>query len=111
MFPPKPKIADPNAWCDSCPNAQQTPGGALYQFPVPLPGAIEPVLVVVETQFEGWHRDRHYLFANPDQLAVGWFEEKPDVSLVGQVLLILRLRKILDENALASDWSVDGFGE
>jgi len=81
------------------------------QFPVPLPGAIEPVLVVVETQFEEWQRDRHYLFANPDQLAVGWFEEKPDVPLAGQVLLILRPRKILDENALASDWSVDGFGE
>jgi hypothetical protein len=72
----------------------------------------EEVLIVIERQFGGWDADHYFLVEQGGQLEWAWFATPPEVPLLGQLLLVLRPKKILDENALTGDdWSVGSFDE
>jgi hypothetical protein len=73
-------------WCDS------------QDFPTPLPGKQENVLVVVDRARREWKSDRYFVAEEADQIQIQWSDIQPDVPLLGEVILIMRPKKILDEN-------------
>jgi hypothetical protein len=77
------------------------------QLPKPLPGRSERVLVVIDRQIKEWDVNSYFLIEQAGQLAFRWFEEAPTISLCGQVLLVLRPPKILDEYNLIEPWQMD----
>jgi hypothetical protein len=42
-----------------------------------------------------------------EEVRIQWFEASPSVELLGQVILILRPKRILDENNLLEPWQMD----
>ena len=77
------------------------------QLPTPLPGAVEPVLVLVDRAQRQWNQDSYFLVDVDQTLMVKWFAETPALTIWGQVILVLRPRKILDENNLTEPWQMD----
>lgn len=76
-------------------------------LPTPLPGPVEEVLVIVDRALRQWVGDRYFIAAIEDTVQMQWFEAGPDVSLLGQVILIMRPKKVLDEGYTKEPWQID----
>ncbi|MBC7973203.1 MAG: hypothetical protein H7Z11_24275 [Verrucomicrobia bacterium] len=74
-------------------------------LPTPLPGKQQEVLVVVDRAQREWRNDRYFIIEQADQLQIQWFDASPDQPLLGEVILIMRPKKIIDE-----DHTKDYFG-
>lgn len=77
------------------------------QLPKPLPGKQETVLVLIDRQVQEWDINSYFVVEKEEQLVFQWFEEKPNTPLLGQVLLVLRPKKIFDENNITEPWQMD----
>jgi hypothetical protein len=77
------------------------------ELPNPLPGVSEPVLVLVDCAQKQWNVESYFLVEQKKKIAFQWFEEAPKTSLLGQVILVLKPKKILDENNLTEPWQMD----
>jgi Rubisco Assembly chaperone C-terminal domain/Rubisco accumulation factor 1 alpha helical domain/Rubisco accumulation factor 1 helix turn helix domain len=77
------------------------------RLPKPLPGKIEEVLVVVDRAVRDWDVNSYFLVEEQEQLTFQWFEEAPNIPILGQVLLVVRPKKILDENNILEPWQMD----
>lgn len=69
----------------------------------------ETVLVVIDRQLTTWNVHSYFLVATKekDQLTIAWFDKDPELQILGQVILILRPKKILDEGNLTEPWQMD----
>jgi hypothetical protein len=77
------------------------------QLPAPLEGHTEEVLVVVDRAKRQWSRDAYFVTSQQGQIAFEWFESEPEGGILGQVVLIMRPRKILDEDYTKELWQLD----
>ena len=78
------------------------------QLPAPLPGQDDrDVLSIVDRAQRQWDVDNYYLVEQDGQLQFQWFEDAPTTALLGRLLLILRPKRILDENITKDPWQVD----
>ena len=77
------------------------------QLPNPLPGKIEEVLIVVDRSQKEWDVNSYFLVEQKKKLTFNWFAEEPKTSLLGKVILVLRPKKILDENNIIQPWQMD----
>jgi hypothetical protein len=77
------------------------------QFPEPLEGKREQVLVVIDRAQRQWNPDNFFIIDQAGQLQIQWFEETPEVPLLGRVIVIVRPKKILDEDFTKDPWHVD----
>ncbi|WP_432812790.1 RuBisCO accumulation factor 1 [Pantanalinema sp. GBBB05] len=76
-------------------------------LPSPLPGQPEEVLIVIDRAQREWQRDRYFIVEQGEQLQIQWFEQAPELPLLGQLLLIMRPKKILDEDYTKDPWQLD----
>lgn len=77
------------------------------QLPMNLSGKTEDVLVVIERRIEQWDVNSYYVVEQDQQVVFQWFEEEPTRPLLGQIILVLRPKRILDENNLIEPWQMD----
>lgn len=77
------------------------------RLPTPLPSKSEEVLLVVDRAQRQWDIDSYFIIESADQLEIQWFAEAPDLPLLGRVLLVLRPKKILDEEVTKNLWQID----
>ncbi|MCW6037928.1 hypothetical protein K4A83_16840 [Spirulina subsalsa FACHB-351] len=68
---------------------------------------VEPVVVVIDRQQQTWEANNYWLVEQDNTLQVQWFSEPPTYKILGQVLLILRPKNILDEGNLLEPWQMD----
>ena len=76
-------------------------------LPIPLEGTREEVLVVVDRAQRQWQGDRYFIVEQANQLQIQWFESAPETALLGQVVLIMRPKKVLDEDYTKELWQID----
>lgn len=81
--------------------------GESNQLPTPLPGATEEVLLVIDRAQRTWHNDRYFVIEQADQLSIQWFDQSPEVPLLGQLVLVMRPKKVLDEDYTKELWQID----
>ncbi|MDY7015301.1 MAG: RuBisCO accumulation factor 1 [Cyanobacteriota bacterium] len=76
-----------------------------------LPGIqtqrIEPIVVIVDRRSREWDANGYFLIERENQLEIEWFPVEPQESILGQVVLILRPKRILDEGNLTQPWQMD----
>jgi Rubisco Assembly chaperone C-terminal domain/Rubisco accumulation factor 1 alpha helical domain/Rubisco accumulation factor 1 helix turn helix domain len=77
------------------------------RLPKPLPGKPEQVLIVIDRASQQWNENSYFIVEINENLELQWFEEKPDLSILGQVIVVLRPKKIFDENNLTEPWQMD----
>lgn len=77
------------------------------RLPEPLPGVPEEVIVVVDRAQRNWDADSYFVVAEAEQLQLKWFEEAPSITLLGRVVLVMRPKKVLDEDYTKELWAID----
>lgn len=69
--------------------------------------AFEPALVVVDRNARKWNANSYFLMVKGDRVEIEWYPEAPSDPIAGQVVLILRPKKILDEGNILEPWQMD----
>ncbi len=67
----------------------------------------EELLVVVDLASKDWSINNYWLVKEENTIKLKWFESAPNVTILGQLLLVLRPKKILDEGNLTQPWQMD----
>jgi hypothetical protein len=76
-------------------------------LPVPLQGKVEEVLVVVDRAQRQWDTDSYFIAGSNGNLELFWFETSPELPILGQVILVMRSKKIVDEDYTKDRWQID----
>ena len=76
-------------------------------LPKYLGGNVEEVLVILDRGIQDWDVNSYFVVEIEGKLELRWFETKPESPIVGQLVLILRPKKILDEGNLTEPWQMD----
>ena len=86
------------------------PVGFFYpsdRLPTSISGKVEQVLVIIDRASQEWDVHSYFLVEAEDKLELEWFEEAPDLTIIGQLVLIMRPKRILDENNITEPWQMD----
>ncbi|NMG09622.1 RuBisCO accumulation factor 1 [Brasilonema sp. UFV-L1] len=67
----------------------------------------QPVLVVVDRDQREWDDISYFVVDNSGELDFQWFETAPEIPLLGKIIVIVRPKKILDENVTKDFWQID----
>ena len=76
-------------------------------LPKYLGGNIEQVLVILDRAIQDWDANSYFVVEIEGKLELRWFETEPEEPIVGQLVLILRPKKILDEGNIIEPWQMD----
>lgn len=77
------------------------------QLPQPITGKPHNVLVVVDRTATEWTPLSYFLVEKEGKIAILWAEEAPSNPVLGQVILVLRPKRILDESIITTPWQMD----
>jgi hypothetical protein len=67
----------------------------------------EEMLVIVDRAQRAWDADSYFVVESADQLEFQWFEEAPDLPLLGRIILVMRPKRVLDEDVTKDLWQID----
>ena len=76
-------------------------------LPKYLGGNVEQVLVILDRAVKDWNANSYFVTEKDDKLELGWHRSEPIEPIVGQLVLILRPKKILDEGNITQPWQMD----
>ena len=77
------------------------------RLPTLIPGATEEVLLIIDRSQRQWHEDGYFIVDQDGKIVMQWFNEEPNWPLLGRVLLVLRPKKILDEELIKNLWQIE----
>ncbi|NJR48448.1 MAG: hypothetical protein HC780_01710 [Leptolyngbyaceae cyanobacterium CSU_1_3] len=66
------------------------------RLPLPPGEKIEEMVVVVDRAQRVWNDSSYFVVADDEQLQIRWFEEPPEMPLLGRVVVTMRPKQILD---------------
>ncbi|WP_159783141.1 RuBisCO accumulation factor 1 [Sodalinema gerasimenkoae] len=70
-------------------------------------GVRETVIVAIDRGQRDWDENSYFLVQEGQQVRLAWFEEAPSLTILGQLLLVLRPKRILDEGNITEPWQMD----
>ncbi|MBD2385783.1 RuBisCO accumulation factor 1 [Cylindrospermum sp. FACHB-282] len=76
-------------------------------FPLQSQNKPTPVLVVIDRAQREWDESSYFVVDKAGELDFKWFETAPEVPLLGKIIVIVRPKKILDENLTKDVWQID----
>ncbi|QSJ18294.1 hypothetical protein JYQ62_05630 [Nostoc sp. UHCC 0702] len=77
------------------------------RFPNQSQNPLTQVLVVVDRAQRQWDVSSYFVVDNNGELDFQWFETEPELSLLGRIIIIVRPKKILDEEVTKDSWQID----
>ncbi len=77
------------------------------RLPKYLSGKVEPVLVIIDRAVKQWDVNSYFLVETENQPELQWFETEPQANIIGQLVLVMRPKKILDEGNITQPWQMD----
>ena len=77
------------------------------QLPTDTQSARELVLVVIDRAQTEWDANSYFAVENSAQIDFQWFETQPEVPILGRVIVIVRPKKIVDEELTKDSWQID----
>ncbi|MDJ0649804.1 MAG: hypothetical protein QNJ60_14005 [Xenococcaceae cyanobacterium MO_188.B19] len=76
-------------------------------LPKYLSGKVETVLVIIDRAAKEWNVNSYFLVETDSEPQLQWFENPPERNIIGQLVLIMRPKKILDEGNITQPWQMD----
>lgn len=76
-------------------------------LPKYLGGKVEEVLVILDRANRTWDVNSYFVVETEGKLELRWSETVPEETIIGQLVLILRPKKILDESNITQPWQMD----
>lgn len=78
-----------------------------HHLPPDTASSTEEVMVMIDRAQRSWVEDSYFVFDQEGQLQMNWFEEAPEHALLGKVVLVLRPKRVLDEDYNKELWQID----
>jgi len=75
-----------------------------YLIPESAP---EEILVIVDRAQREWQADSYFLVEQEDELIFQWFAEPTTLKILGRMILVLRPKKVLDEDFRKDLWQLE----
>ena len=80
----------------------------VHQLPnVQNPNSTEPVLLIVDRAQRDWNADSYFLVDQEGTVGLEWFAEATPLKLLGRLLVVMRPKRILDENYTRELWQFE----
>ncbi|MGM3307015.1 RuBisCO accumulation factor 1 [Anabaena sp. WFMT] len=76
-------------------------------FPNPTLTKTEPVLVVIDRAQREWDISSYFVVDNSGEIDFQWFDTAPENTILGKIIVILRPKKVLDEEFTKDSWQID----
>ncbi|YAF94383.1 MAG: RuBisCO accumulation factor 1 [Nodularia sp. CChRGM 3473] len=67
----------------------------------------KPLLVVIDRAQRQWDDSSYFVVDNDGELDFQWFETEPELPLLGKIVVIVRPKKIFDEEITKDAWQID----
>jgi Rubisco Assembly chaperone C-terminal domain len=64
-------------------------------------------MVVVDRAQREWDNQSYFVVDAEGDLDIQWYPEEPKDKILGRVLLVVRPKRIFDEEAIKELWSMD----
>ena len=77
------------------------------QLPVPQEGDSEDVLILVDRSQRQWDEESYFVLDEAGQLKIDWSDTELTLPIVGKVALVLRSKRVLDEDFNKQLWQID----
>lgn len=77
------------------------------QIPLPATDTVEDVLVLIDRAQRDWNSDSYFMIDAQESLQIQWTEHPCPNPILGRVILVLKARKVLDEESIKDLWSID----
>lgn len=77
------------------------------RLPKTLSGTIEKVLVIIDRAKQEWNINGYFLVETEDDLKLQWSETQPQEPIIGQLVVVVRPKKIVDEGNITQPWQMD----
>jgi Rubisco Assembly chaperone C-terminal domain/Rubisco accumulation factor 1 alpha helical domain/Rubisco accumulation factor 1 helix turn helix domain len=90
--------------------AAEDPVGILcdrQQLPNQQTSTGEELLVVVDRAAREWDANSYFIVEQAEQLQIQWLEEEIDIPILGKVIVVMRPKRILDEEVTKDLWQID----
>ncbi len=73
-----------------------------------LPNSMtETVMVVIDLAATAWSENGYFVVEESGELKLNWFPEPPTQTIVGQLVVIVRPKRILDESIITTPWQLE----
>lgn len=79
----------------------------LNDLPTTLEGASEEVVVMIDRAERTWDDRSYFAVDRQGEIQIQWFEQEPTLPILGRVILVLRPKKVLDEDYNKDLWQID----
>jgi hypothetical protein len=76
-------------------------------FPASNQTNIGPVLVVIDRAQRQWEVSSYFAIDNGGQIDFQWFETQPEIPILGKIIVMVRPKKILDQEFTKDVWQID----
>ncbi|PSB04900.1 RuBisCO accumulation factor 1 [Merismopedia glauca] len=67
----------------------------------------EELLVVIDRAQTEWDENSYLAVDRSGIVSLGWFPEPPELNIIGKLILILRPKRIIDEDVAKDVWQID----
>jgi hypothetical protein len=67
----------------------------------------QEVLIVVDRAQKQWDANSYFVVDHAEELNIQWLETEPEISILGKVIVIVRPKRILDEEVTKEPWLID----
>lgn len=67
----------------------------------------KPIMVVVDREQRQWDDSSYFVVSYGNELDFQWFETEPEIPLLGKIIVIVRPKKIFDEEITKDSWQID----
>ena len=68
---------------------------------------VEEVAILVDRAATQWDVNSYLIAERDGKVEIFWFEEEPEFPSLGRVVLVLRPKRIVDENVILEPWQMD----
>ncbi|NJR68790.1 MAG: hypothetical protein HC771_09060 [Synechococcales cyanobacterium CRU_2_2] len=70
-------------------------------------GITEKVMLVLDRAATTWTENGYFFVEKAGELALNWFSEPPTQEIIGQLVVIVRPKRILDESIITAHWQLE----
>ena len=77
------------------------------RLPKTLTGKVEQVLVIIDRAARTWDVNGYFLLETNEDIELRWSDTEPSESIIGQLVVVVRPKKILDEGNITEPWQMD----
>lgn len=67
----------------------------------------KPVMIAIDRSQRKWDDGSYFVVDNSGELEVQWFETQPELDILGRVIVIVKPKRILDEELTKDSWQID----